>query len=446
MTASPPRARGFGADVLWVGGGIGVYGLASFAFLALCAQSLGDSPGYTALALLWTLLNAVGIGLYLPVEQETSRQVSGLRSRGRATAGALRAPTLYAAGSLAVVAAVLLVGDRWLRDALFEGVHGMTLVFALALLGMAVAYLARGVLGGTARFPRYGVQLALDGALRIAGVLALSAAGVRSPLAYGAVLAVAPLVSTGVALLRPGRLLERAPDEPHPATAMRALVAASLASQLLANAGPVAAQLLARPDESATTAQLVNALTVARIPLFLFAAVQAVFLPRLAADVARGSRAPFVAALRTAVLLTAGIGAVGIAATAVVGPQAVRLLFGPGFDVDRGVIVVLAVSAILFMLVQVLVQALLAHGRDGLAIAVWCSGLAGLLLALLPALPLAMRVSLALTAGSAAALVVAAVVLRRVLSGWWPAAAEPQPHDPPPGATTPDPTSEEPAR
>ncbi|MFF1528370.1 hypothetical protein [Cellulomonas sp. NPDC058312] len=434
MTGSPAtsRAGGFGAGVLWVGAGIGVYGLASFAFLALCAQALGDGPGYTALALLWTLLNAIGIGLYLPVEQETSRAVSGLRSRGLATAGAVRGPTLYAAGSLAVVAVVLLVGNRWFRDALFEGVRGMTALFAAALLGMAVAYLARGVLGGTGRFPRYGVQLALDGGLRIAGVLVLTALDVRSPVAFGAVLAAAPLVSTAAALLRSGPLLERAPRAPRAAVGMRALVAASLASQLLANAGPVAAQLLASPGESETTGQLVNALTVARIPLFLFAAVQAVFLPKLAAHVARDERVSFVASLRTAVLLTSGIGALGIGATALVGPRAVRLLFGPGFDVERGVMVVLAVSAVLFMVVQVLVQALLARGRDALAIAVWCAGLAGLLLALIPSLDLAMRVSLALTAGSGAALLVAAVALRHALTDWTGArAAQPTVHDTP---------------
>jgi O-antigen/teichoic acid export membrane protein len=417
-SADAPSGRRFGTDVLWVGGGIGVYGLASFAFLALCAQALGEGPGYTALALLFTLLNAVGIGLYLPVEQETSRRVSGLRSRGRATAGAARGPAVYAAGSLLVVALVLLLARRWVQDVLFEGVEGMTVVLASALLGMAVAYLARGVLGGTGRFPRYGVQLALDGGLRIAGVLVLAALDVRSAVAYGAVLAAAPLVSTALALVAAGTLLDRAPAAERVAGSMRALVAASLASQLLANAGPVVAQLLERPGEAATTAQLVNALTVARIPLFLFAAVQAVFLPQLAAYVARHERARFTGALRTAFLLTGAIGAVGIGATALVGPQAVRLLFGPGFDIDRGVIVVLATSAIVFMLVQVVVQALLALGRDGWAIWVWVSGLAGLLLALVVPLALAMRVAVALTAGSAAALVVAALALRHVLRGW----------------------------
>jgi O-antigen/teichoic acid export membrane protein len=396
--AAPP-SRGLGTDVLWVGGGIGVYGLASFAFLALCAQALGEGPAYTAVALLWTLLNALGIGLYLPVEQETSRRVAARRSLGQGTASAVRSPALYAGWSLLVVAVALIVGDRLLTRLLF-------------------AYLARGVLGGTGRFPRYGVQLAVDGLLRVGGVALLGLAEVRSPLAYGAVLALAPLVSTGLALLRSGPLLDRSSGGPPVAGSMRSLVLASVTSQALANAGPVAAQLLERPDEAATTAQLVNALTVARIPLFLFAAVQAVFLPRLATYVARGERGRFVGALRTALLLTGGIGALGVVVTALVGPQAVRLLFGPGFDVARPVIAVLALSAVLFMVVQVLVQALLALGHDGSATWAWTAGLAALVVALAVPAELAARVSWALTVGSAGALVVAIVLLRLVLLRW----------------------------
>jgi O-antigen/teichoic acid export membrane protein len=330
----------------------------------------------------------------------------------------VRSPALYAGWSLLVVAVALIVGDRLLTRLLFEDQAGITLAFGVALLGMAVAYLARGVLGGTGRFPRYGVQLAVDGLLRVGGVALLGLAEVRSPLAYGAVLALAPLVSTGLALLRSGPLLDRSSGGPPVAGSMRSLVLASVTSQALANAGPVAAQLLERPDEAATTAQLVNALTVARIPLFLFAAVQAVFLPRLATYVARGERGRFVGALRTALLLTGGIGALGVVVTALVGPQAVRLLFGPGFDVARPVIAVLALSAVLFMVVQVLVQALLALGHDGSATWAWTAGLAALVVALAVPAELAARVSWALTVGSAGALVVAIVLLRLVLLRW----------------------------
>lgn len=415
-----PR-RGLRLDVLWVGAGIGVYGLSSFAFLAVAAQQMGQSPGYTALGLLFTLLNALGIGLYLPVEQETGRTVSAQLSLGRPTAPGAATPLRYAGASLAVIALVGVVLRTQVADLFFEGHDGVTVMFVLALGGMAVAYLVRGVLAGTRRFPRYGIQLALDGALRVGGAGALALAGDVDPVHYGAVLAVAPVLSSAVAVLRSGPLLTRPPaGTPRTPVVLAPLVLASVASQALANAGPVAAQLLRTPAEETAAGNLVTALTIARIPLFLFAAVQAVFLPTLAQHVALGARDRFVRALRTATWATAAIAVLGVVATWAVGPQAVRLVFGPTFEIGRGDITLLAVSAALFMVVQVLVQGLLAHSQDAQATVAWIAGLVCLVGALLVPLTLTTRVSLALVVGSAGALVLAAVAVRRTLTAWTP--------------------------
>lgn len=417
MTSVVSLVRRIPGGILWVGVGIGVYGLSSFAFLAIAAQTLGLGAPYTALALLWTLVNAVGIGLYLPVEQETGRSIAARRSLDHPTAPALRVPVRYGAGSLLVVAAVVALAHTWITDVVFDGQPGIAWAFVVALAGMAIAYLARGVLAGTGRFPRYGLQLAIDGALRVVGAVALAVNGVDDALWFGAVLGLAPIVATGLAMVRSGPLLSRGPGV-RVATVMTPLVLASLTSQALANAGPVATQLLKGPGDEAAAANLVNALTVARIPLFLFAAVQAVFLPRLAQYVARDERTAYTSALRTASLITAAIGVLGVAASALVGPQAVQLLFGAEFDIGQGDIALLALSAALFMNVQVLVQGLLARGRDAAATASWSIGLVALVVALALPLPLTTRVSLALVIGSAAALVAAAVALRQTLRRW----------------------------
>lgn len=419
MTAPGGVAAGrrVSAGLLWVGGGLAVYGASSFVFLAFAGHALGQGPAYTALALMWTLLNALGIGLYLPVEQETGRSIAARRALDHPTAAALRVPVRYAAATLAAVALVVALTHRQLTDLVFDGVDGIVWLFVLALVGMALAYLARGVLAGTGRFPRYGLQLAVDGALRVGGIGALALAGSTDARAYGLVLGLAPLVSTGLALVRPGRILTHGAGAAA-TTAMTPLVLASLTSQALANAGPVAAQLLKTPAEADVVGNLVNALTVARVPLFLFAAVQAVFLPRLAQHVARGERPQFVAGVRTATVATVALGLLGIAATAVVGPEAVRLLFGATFDIARLDVTILAVSSALFMVVQVLVQGLLARGRDAWATLVWALGLAAFLVSLTLPLPLATLVPTALTVGSAASLAAAAVALRRTLAEW----------------------------
>lgn len=412
------RRIGRGSPVVWVGAGIAVYGLSSFGFLAIAAHRIGNDPAYTALALLWTLLNAVGIGLYLPVEQETARAVAARRSQHEPTRPGVMRPVRYAVWSLAALAIACSLLDPVLRDLVFSGQPRMASAFALGLVGMAVAYLARGTLSGNDRFARYGTQLALDGALRVGGATVLAVAGVRDPLLYGAVLALAPVVATAGALLGARSILTAGGRDDAPPARMSLLVLASVTSQALANAGPVAAQLLATANDVGTVANLVNALTVARIPLFLFAAVQAVFLPRLAADVARGARDSFVLALRRAAVWTSAIGGLGVLATVLVGPFAVRVLFGSDFEIERGTIVLLALSAVLFMIAQLVVQALLARHRDLDATLSWLVGFGLLMAALLLSTSLATRVAVALLVGSGGAAVVASARLRRELSAW----------------------------
>lgn len=417
---SGATTRRLPTSLLWVGGGIGVYGLSSFLFLSLAARALGNGPEYAALSVMWALINAVGIGLYLPLEQHGGRVVTARRTRGLPTRPALREPLTWTGASLGVLALAALVLDRVLTERIFDGVPHMGGVLVLGLAGMSVAYLARGVLAGTGRFPRYGVQLTADGLLRVIGAGALAAAGTTDARAYGVVLGLAPVVATLVALVGSRPLLtggatdDRQVREP----GMVALVAASLASQALANVGPVAAQLLRGPGETQAAADLVNALTAARIPLFVFAAVQAVFLPRLAALAAADDRASFVRVLRLAVVATTAIGVLGVAVMAVVGPQVVRLLFGPAFDARTEVLVLIAASAAVFMVAQVLVQALLARHADGVATLAWCVGLVALLVALVPAGDVQVRVSAAMTVGSCAALVVAGGGVARALGRW----------------------------
>jgi O-antigen/teichoic acid export membrane protein len=418
---SSPEREVYQRSVLWVGGGIAVYGLASFAFLAIAGQALGEGPDYTSLAVLWTLLNAIGIGLYLPVEQESSRTISARRSLGSSTLPAIRAPLRYAVLSLVSIAGIAAIARNQIATTLFEGRLVMVPIFVLALAGMALAYLLRGTLAGMGRFPRYGTQLAVDGAIRVAGAAALLAGVHATATSLGLVLVAAPVIGTLVATGRPSRLLSVLPSGGTLVrTNLTPLVLASVASQALANAGPVAVQLLKTSRDVSTAGNLVNALTIARIPLFLFAAVQAVFLPALARHVALGARSRFVPALRMTLALTGGIGALGLAATLAIGPELVRWVFGPTFTIGRMDITLLALSAVIFMLAQVVIQALLAHGRDLAATVAWGSGLAALAGSLAFPGVLTTRVALALVVGSVVALAVSVLQLRALLGTWSP--------------------------
>ena len=412
------RRTAASGSVLAVATGLAVYGGASFVFLAIAGRALGDSPGYTALALTWTLLNAVGIGLYMPVEQEGGRAIAGRIALALPARSALTRVLLYVGGSFVVVGALVALSASWLSARLFEHRGAFPGLLFAALVGMALAYLVRGVLAGTGRYPRYGVQLTLDGVLRLvgAGVVAWSGGGAE---VFATVLIVSPVLASVAAAGRPWKQLDGGWRSEGPALGgMWHLVAAALVSQALANVGPVAVQMLRGPGDEASAGSLVNALTVARLPLFVFAAIQAVFLPRLAALAARDAGTEFRGTARGVAWGTAALAAVGVVGAWAVGRPAVRLLFGPTFDMTPAVITVLALSAGLFMIAQVAVQALLARRHDALALIGWSSGLAATLAALALPLPLAMRVAGALAIGSAVSAVCAGLLAVRDVRRW----------------------------
>jgi len=400
----------------WVALGLVVFGGSNFVFLALATRDLGDVR-VAPLGVAWTLLNAIGIGLFQPLEQEAGRRLAARR----AVTGEARADLRYlvrlalGACAAAAVAAFVLLGP--IADLVFHDRRDMVVVLVLGLVGQAVAYLARGVLAGSGRFPRYGVQLLADGVLRAAGASALFVVGSAEG-AYGAVLVLAPVLATLVATTprAVGHAVTGAPDGTGRRERMGALVAASATGQVLANVGPVAMAVLAADDQQALSGRFVNAVTVARIPLFLFAAVQAIFLPSLAALLARRDGPGFARSMRRATVATTGLGGIGVLGVWVLGAPVMDLIFG--FHLGAGLLALVAASAGLFMLAQVAAQGLLAHHADAVVAVGWSVGLVATLAAL--ALPgdLATRVAVALCVGSAVAAAAHAVSLRSVHRAW----------------------------
>ncbi|MFS0700159.1 lipopolysaccharide biosynthesis protein [Cellulomonas sp. 179-A 4D5 NHS] len=458
--------------MLWVAIGLAVFGASNFAYLGLVSRSLGPAAA-APVSVLWTLLNAVGIGLYLPLEQEVGRRLSAARAlRGRAEP--MRRTLVYAGSTVAAIGVVTLLANEAIASGLLSGETALPAVLAAGLAGQALAYLTRGLLAGTGRFRRYGLQFVVDGVLRTVAAAVLFAADVRSPTAFAWVLVVAPVVAAlltvprgSLALLRHGGAPESpalegsalegsapessasespaaedpvadvaapegaahggTPDEPvrgsgGPAgtagaapVRMGPLVATSVAGQLLANAGPIAVALLALPSQQALSGRFVAAVTVARIPLFLFAAVQAVFLPALASLAARHDHAGFRRAVLRALGATGALGVVGTAGVLAIGPLVLSLLYTPEFLVERDVMGLVALSGALFMLGQVLALALLAQHADRAAAIGWTVGIVVLVASLALPLDLLVRISVALCTGSLAAAATHALLLRTTL-------------------------------
>ena len=410
LGASVARRTRPASGLLSVGAGLAVFGLATYGFLAAAGRGL-PAADFSPLSVEWTVLNAAGIGLFVPFEQELSRRTAVARATGTANAAALRHALRAAAvllGAVAVVVAVLL---RPIAQHLFAGRTSLVVLLVGAMAGMAASYVARGLLSGNGRFGRYGAQLAVDGAFRVAAAVALATAGVRGPGAYAAVLVISPVVAVLLTTPPPRRLLTQGPEAPYvgATAALATLVVASALSQALANAGPVIVQLLAGPGESTAAGRFTAALVVARVPLFAFAAVQAVLLPGLAAFVGAADGPGLRRRARLVALWTGSLGALGTLVVWLLGPWVVHLLFGSGFAAGRGIITAIAASGAAFMLAQVAAQVLLALGDERLVVLGWAAGVVALIAASFWRASIDER--------GAAALVVGAVVALAVLGG-----------------------------
>jgi O-antigen/teichoic acid export membrane protein len=416
----PDQPAGAGSpsssSTLQVGVGLLVLGLSGFVFLGLSGRDLG--PAATApVSVLWTILNAVGIGLFMPLEQEVGRRISAARARGDATPPLSRVRR-YAAAALGTLAVVALVFSGPIADTFLGGSRVLVVVLVLALAAQALEYYARGILAGTGRFRRYGAQLAVDGASRMVLSAALFLLPASSAELYAAVLVVSPVLATLTTIPLRDLLRRDAHARPGERYPMAPLVTTSVTAQLVANAGPLAIAVLAAPGEEAVTGQFVAAITIGRVPLFLFAAVQAVFLPSLAALVTTGRHEEFRSAMRRGGAATALLGAAGVVGIAVLGRWAMRLIYGPAFDVSVLDITLIALSGALFMVAQLLAQGLLAHKTDTVVALGWGLGIVVTVLSLLLPLATTTTVALALCTGSGAAMVFFAVALHRTTTSW----------------------------
>ncbi|MFI6263611.1 polysaccharide biosynthesis protein [Micromonospora sp. NPDC051006] len=395
-----------------VGAGLGLLGLASYVHLAVAGHSL-DKADYSSLSVLWSIVFTLGIGVFMPVEQEVARIVAARHSQGLPPGPVLARGAALAAGVLALMVLVVVAGYRVLTDRFFAGDGDMVLVLIGALAAMAVAYTTRGVLSGLQLFPWYGGQLGVDGGLRIVMVALLGLAGVTSPLWYGLVLVIAPLA--GVLLTLPPVL--RAIGGGAPVAwglllrGLGLLTISSLLSQVVVNVGVINVRLL-DPSDVETAGALLSALVLVRIPLFVFASLQASLLPGLATSATNGDQAAFHSLLRKALGVVTALGLLGALGAVLLGPWLVGMLFDAPDVLGHGDFAWLAVATLAYLWAMVLGQALLALNRHRAQAAAWTVGVAALAVATLAPLSVALRVELGYTVGSVVVAATMALLLR----------------------------------
>jgi len=414
------------AGAAGVGGGLVLLGASSYVFLTLSARELRPED-FAALSVLYTLVYTVGPGLFLPLEQELGRAIAHRQARGEGGGPVTR----RAAALSSALVVVLLVGSvaAWvpMTDRLFDGSSALQAALIVGLLTLWLAHLTRGGLAGLGRFHAYGRQLAVEGVSRAGVCVVFAAAAVHRVGWYGWLLPVGLGLSVLATAGHTRDMLEPGPPAgwAELSQALFLLLAGSLLSQILVNVAPVVAKVIAGPEQKAAAGRLLAGLVLTRVPLFLFAAVQAALLPSLAAALSRGERDAFVRGLRRLSLGLSVLGLVSVAVAAAVGPEVMRLLFGHGYVLPRSTLVVLAAASAAYMLAAVFAQSLVALRRYGHAAVSWGIGVAAFAAFALLSGSLVTRVSVAFLAGSAFAFVLALGLLVRDWRSHAAAAAEP---------------------
>lgn len=404
------QVHGWLSRALYVGGGMLLVGVAAYAVLGLASHALTPRD-YAAVASLYLLTIIVGPGIFIGVEQETSREVSSRLATGRGTLPVIRSAVLLSMALAVAVMLVLLALSPVLVPRAFGGSWLLLAAALVAVVGSAAVSVLRGMFAGQRRFGWYAGTLGAEGVGRLIPcavvlILGASASGFGFAFALGTVLAAAITVGgirsgnegPAVRLHQMGR-------------GVALLACASGLNLLVANLAPVVltSRLLEDPR---TAASFVSVFVLARIPLFVFAPIQAFLLPSLTAVVERGERIQTQTRIRKATTAVAVVGLLGAACIAVLGPPAAQIFFAAPVRVPMPVAGLLGLSTVMMMVTQVLQPALVALGNHRMTTAAWIAGtIAFLALLLAPTDPLRAAVAAQLI-GPAVVVTIMAIALR----------------------------------
>ncbi|WP_371481036.1 lipopolysaccharide biosynthesis protein [Kitasatospora sp. NBC_00315] len=402
---------------LAVAGGTVVLGAASYIHLGVAGHSLSVDD-MANVSLLWTIVMSIGIGVFFPIEQELTRIVAARAALGHGAGPVLRRAALLTGAILGVTLLALFAAAGPIADGLFHGDRSLVAALGGAFAGMAACYLTRGVLAGLGRFVAYGTQLGIDGGLRIALAAACALLGVHSALAFSLILSVAPLVAVLATLPTLLRAVKPGPVIPwrELCGGLGLLICSTLLSQVVVNAAVLSTKLLA-PSDSALIAALLNALVLARVPLFVFGSLQASLLNGLSAAVAVGDKAAFSGMLRRIAAVVGLLGVLGGVPAVVLGPWLIQVLFGAQPVLGCLDFFWMSAGTVAYMFAMVLGQALMVLKRHNLQLLCWAVGTLVLIGVTFAPGEVATRVTLAYALGSVATVVGMLAALKRSFPG-----------------------------
>lgn len=395
-----------------VGLGIAISSIASYAFVVVSLNSLqGDATA--AFSAFWAVVFVIGPGFFLPLEQEVARALSHRRAQdlgGR--------PLVLRAVRMAVILTVVLVvavlaATPWLSREIYRGDDLFALSLSLSLVSFCMLHLTRGVLAGLGRFRAYGELIAIDAIIRVLLAIGLSVAGVDSAGMFALCLAVAPLLTLPIVLLRARPHLATGPEAPMSELSVNIgwLLAASVLVQLVSYAPLLGVNLLSSDADQAIVTGFASAFFVARVPILAFQAVQGTLLPKLAGLAGAGQHDEFRRGFNRLMSVVVAIAVLGTLGAFIAGPFVGGILF-KDFTMSAGSLALLAAGSGVFIVALTMAQALVALGDHRVTAIAWGIGCVVSLIAMALISGLELRVDLGFLLGSAASGLTMAIALR----------------------------------
>jgi O-antigen/teichoic acid export membrane protein len=296
---------------------------------------------------------------------------------------------------------------------MFEGYWIVTIALVFTIVAYAPLHMSRGIASGSGRFIAYGTIMGVDGAVRIIACIILWQLNVTAVGPYALAVALSPLVAVAAVFFRGETHTDDGPDATYAELTPNLgwLLLGSIMAAGLVNAGPIGVDILANASQATMVTAFGNGVLMARIPLFLFQAVQASLLPRLARLAAKGDHDEFRHGLALLMKVVAAVAILGTAGAAVLGPWALTIMYDGGLD--RRTLTLLALSSGLYMLAVAVAQAVIAlHSHRWVAIG-WLSSMVSFFaVTAFASKDLFLRVELGLVVGSAVALAIFSYALR----------------------------------
>jgi O-antigen/teichoic acid export membrane protein len=404
-----------------VGIGLFIAGITAYAFFKVGQLALGKED-FKPIVALWFTTFALVPGFLLPVEQELGRALAHRRALNHGGKPVIQKMLPLAGGLTSLLIVATLVASPWLTRDMFEGYWSVTVALIITVFAFAPMHIARGIASGSGRFTAYGLILGIDGATRIISCVVLWQLNITSVGAYAMAVALSPIVAVLFVSARgdmkthdgpPAEFSELTPN-------LSWLLLGSVMAAALVNAGPIGVDVLAHASDAEKVTAFGNGVLLSRIPLFLFQAVQASLLPRLARLAAKGNLDEFVQGLSLLLKIVVAVALLGTVGSYVLGPWALDIMYDGGLD--RSTLTLLALASGMYMLCIAIAQAVIAlRGHRWVAIG-WVSAVVTfLLLTAVSSNDLFLRVEIGLVGGSTAALIVFSLALKsRIAAGITP--------------------------